>query len=264
MFDFSFALNWENAEIEGKKRFEKFADYGTNPIIGTRGQVAGVAGEMAFSAAFLLEREAEIVEAGRGDKGRDFQIATGETVDIKAREIEGEEDDSAGRLAIQKGRDFGVFKNHCTADIIVFAWRPGGTNQIILFGWLPNSEVQRYPLRQWTKGVAPSYTIPTQQVRPMSTLLIRHLQAPSGFRRRLTMRSALLGEVVEFQTTSKPGSAWACVDGVIMTTTHIDHMGRMSPKERRNYFPCLRVRAAERGAISTFSECKIKKLSGFT
>jgi hypothetical protein len=247
--DYSFELDWPRAEREGQVRYDKYANHGTNPTIGVRGQVAGVAGEMAFSRDFLLEREAEIEEGSRGDKGIDFTIATGETVDIKARELPSVA--SNGRLIIASRQSYGVFEKHCKADIIAFAWRPKDTDRIRLDGWLTQEEVKRFPLKTWIDGGKPSFTIPTESIHPIETLLKRHLEAPERFDfLHLEMASRVFeGAIMDFATVTRVNKSWSCVDGVILSDEHTKHIKAMEYEDRKPYFLALQQRALEQGCL---------------
>lgn len=251
--DFSFALDWSQAEREGEIRYKKYKGCGTNPPNGPRGQVAGVAGEMAFSRDFMLEREADIEGGSQGDKGVDFTIATGETVDVKAREMPSVV--SEGRLIIAPRQSYGVFLKTCEADVTVFAWRPKGTNRIRLDGWLSNAEVERFPLKTWIKGGFPSFTIPTEEIHPIETLLNRHICAPSDFAFHLEMSSGVFGgTIIKFAAVSRAAKSFACVDGVIMTAAHLEYIGQMEYDKRKDYFLALLAVAKERGCLSSAGE----------
>lgn len=144
------------------ERHELHRDHPTSRPLSKDYEYVGLAGESAFAQATGLPPDLTL-RAG-GDKGQDFLLPLGFSVDVKTAR-------KAGHLILEVGKP--------VADIYVLAEYSDETGKATLVGWTWGRLLAKAPSRDFGYGVINHY-IPRAELRPMSELLKRMAVIVSG------------------------------------------------------------------------------------
>lgn len=116
-------------------------------------ELVGLAAERAWTDAFGGEVDLEL--RPRGDKGHDFSLPNGATVDVKGAR-------RAHRLLVKAGK-----KKY--ADIFVLAHYDDGTETAKLVGWTTKEKVLEKTPRDSGFGII-NYEVPAKELLPIEQL----------------------------------------------------------------------------------------------